>query len=168
MDITEQGNERFFSEHDYIVSKTDLSGKITYANQTFIDMAEYSEEELLGAPHNIIRHEDMPRYIFKVLWDKVKNGEEIFAYVKNRTKTGKFYWVHAYVSPEFDPHTNKIIGYHSARRSPNKEAVKIVESIYKKMITAEKSGGMEASAKILQDELASKKVTYEQFILAYE
>jgi len=168
MSISVKGNEIVFSEDVFIVSKTDTKGNITYCNDTFIDICGYSEEELIGAPHNIIRHKDMPRVVFKILWDKVQAGEEIFAYVKNLSKSGKYYWVHAFVTPTFDIKTNKIIGYHSVRRSPNPEAIKIVEGVYKKMLQAEQNGGMEASAKLLNDTLKTLGVTYEQFILSYE
>jgi PAS domain S-box-containing protein len=168
MSIAIKGDEITFSEDIFIVSKTDLKGKITYCNDTFIDICGYKEDELIGKPHNIIRHKDMPRVVFKLLWDKIQAGEEIFAYVKNGTKSGKYYWVHAYVTPTFDIKTNKIIGYHSVRRSPNPEAIKIVEGVYRKMLQAEQSGGMDASEKVLNDTLKSLGVTYEQFILSYE
>jgi PAS domain S-box-containing protein len=87
--------EIFFTEDDIIVSKTDLKGRITYANQSFCQMAGYTEAEMLGQPHSIIRHPDMPRAVFKLLWDTVLEGREIFAYVKNMAKNGNFYWVFA-------------------------------------------------------------------------
>ena len=168
MSIKIKGNEITFSEDMFIVSKTDIKGNITYGNETFIEISGYSEEELIGAPHNILRHKDMPKVVFKLLWDKIQAGEEIFAYVKNKAKSGKFYWVHAYVTPTFSTKNNKIIGYHSVRRSPNEEAIKVIAPVYAKMLQAEKRGGMEASAKILNDTLQSLGVTYEQFILSYE
>lgn len=166
--ITQNGDELRFDEGLFIVSKTDLKGKITYANDLFIEMSEYSEDELIGAPHNILRHPDMPRAVFKLLWDTIQSGEEIFAYVKNRTKSGKYYWVHAFVTPEFDPKTKKITGYHSVRRSPSQAGVEAVIPLYKQMLQAERNGGMEASKKILMDALSQKKVSYEAFILSYE
>lgn len=168
MSISIKGNEVTFSEDIFIVSKTDTKGNITYCNDTFIDLSEYSEDELIGKPHNIIRHKDMPKFVFKLLWEKIQSGEEIFAYVKNLSKSGKYYWVHAFVTPTFDIATNKIIGYHSVRRSPNPQAVKIIEGIYSKMLQAERSGDMNASEKVLNDTLLSLGVTYEQFILSYE
>lgn len=168
MDISVNGDEITFNDNLFIVSKTDLKGKITYGNETFIEMSEYSEEELLGAPHNILRHPDMPRAIFKLMWDRIQSGKEIFAYVKNKTRTGKFYWVHAYITPVFEIGTKNIIGYHSVRRSPSKEGLNIIEPIYKQMLNAERGGGMEASSKLLTEILASKKVTYDTFILSYE
>ena len=168
MSITIKGSEITFSEDMFIVSKTDIKGNITYGNDTFIEISGYSENELIGAPHNILRHKDMPKVVFKLLWDKIQAGEEIFAYVKNRAKSGKFYWVHTYVTPTYSLEDNKIIGYHSVRRSPNPEAVKLIAPVYAKMLQAERSGGMEASGKILNDTLQSLGVTYEQFILSYE
>jgi PAS domain S-box-containing protein len=168
MNIKVNGDEVTFSEDLFIVSKTDTKGKITYGNETFIEISGYSEEELIGAPHNILRHPDMPKYVFKLLWERIQAGKEIFAYVKNKTKDGKFYWVHAYITPVLDIKTKNIIGYHSVRRSPSREALKVVEPIYQKMLQAEKNSGLEASKKVLNDILSSQKVTYDQFILSYE
>jgi PAS domain S-box-containing protein len=166
--ITQHGDEFRFDENLFIVSKTDLKGRITYANDLFIEIAGYSENELIGTPHNILRHKDMPRVVFKLLWDSVQAGKEIFAYVKNRTKQGDYYWVHAYVTPEFDPKTKAITGYHSVRRSPNPKGIEVITPIYQKMLQAEKSGGMEASLKLLNDTLSQHKVSYDEFILSYE
>ena len=110
--------ERFFKEDDIIVSKTDVKGRITYANQSFCHMADYSEAELLGQPHSIIRHPDMPRAVFKLLWDTVLVRREIFAYVKNMSRNGDYYWVFAHVTPSFDAKGN-VIGFHSSRRVRN-------------------------------------------------
>ncbi|MDD3343438.1 MAG: PAS domain-containing protein [Sulfurospirillaceae bacterium] len=166
--MTETAEELRFDDSLFIVSKTDLKGNITYANDLFIEMSGYTEKELIGAPHNILRHKDMPRVVFKLLWDKVQAGEEIFAYVKNRAKSGKFYWVHAYVTPIVDVKSNKIIGYHSVRRSPNPQAIAVIEPLYRKMLDAEKSGGMQASLAILDTTLSQLKVSYAEFILSYE
>lgn len=168
MSISINGDEITFSEDLFIVSKTDTKGRITYGNDTFIEISGYEEEGLIGAPHNILRHPDMPRAVFKILWDRVQAGDEIFAYVKNRAKDGKFYWVHAYVTPVFEVGSKKIIGYHSVRRSPSREGLKVIEPIYKQMLQAEKTGGMNASLKLLHQILSSQKVSYDKFILTYE
>ena len=86
------GHEVFFDDDEIIVSKTDLTGKITYANDMFLRIAGYKEVEVLGQPHSLIRHPDMPRSIFKLLWDTISAGGEIFAYVMNRCKNGDHYW----------------------------------------------------------------------------
>ncbi len=100
--IQPTGIERTFKEDEIIVSKTDLKGIITYANRTFLDVALYREDEVLGMPHSIIRHPDMPRCVFKLLWDTIEEGNEIIAYVKNMAKNGDFYWVFAHVTPTFN------------------------------------------------------------------
>lgn len=87
--------QQMMREGDFIVSKTDLKGRITYGNEIFIKMSGYSEHELLNAPHNILRHKDMPAVVFKLLWDRLKAKTAINAYVKNRCKNGDFYWVFA-------------------------------------------------------------------------
>jgi PAS domain S-box-containing protein len=154
-------------ENDFIVSKTDLSGNITYTNKIFMDMSEYSESELLGKPHNIIRHPNMPKAVFKLLWDMVKNGDEIFAYVINRTKNGNDYWVYANITPSKDEN-GKTIGYYSVRRKPNPNALKIIEPIYEKMLSAEKKSGVNASTKILTDLLFEKGVSYNELIISIQ
>lgn len=156
--------ERILNEDDFIISKTDLNGRITYVNQIFIDLAEYTEKELLGQPHSIIRHPDMPRAIFKLLWERVQHKKEIFAYVVNRTKKGNYYWVFANVTPSLDERDN-IIGYYSVRRKPNPAALEIIKPLYKRMLEAEMRGGIEASTKLLNEILADKGASYDEFII---
>ena len=159
--------ERKMNDNDFIVSKTDLKGKITYCNRIFMDMAEYDEEELLGQPHNIIRHPDMPKAVFKLLWDRIQNKEEVFAYVVNRTKNNNEYWVFANVTASLDVRGN-IIGYYSVRRKPNPKAIDIIKPIYAKMLQAEKNSGVEASLKILTDLLEEKGMSYDELIIAIQ
>jgi PAS domain S-box-containing protein len=94
--------ERILADNEFIISKTDTKGKITYGNRPFNDYSGFSENELLGVQHNIVRHPDMPRAVFKLLWDEVQTGREVFAFVKNLSKDGSFYWVFANVTPSFD------------------------------------------------------------------
>ena len=152
---------------DFIVSKTDLKGRITYVNKIFMDMAEYTEEELLGQPHSIIRHPDVPKAVFKLLWDMVQNKEEIFAFVLIKTKNDNTYWVYANVTPSLDERGN-IIGYYSVRRQPNPKAIEIVKPLYAQMLAAEKSGGINAGTKILTDLLSEKGVGYNELIIAIQ
>ena len=154
-----------YPDKHLIVSKTDLKGRITYGNELFIKMSGFEEKELLGAPHNIIRHPDMPRIVFKLLWDTIQAGHEINAYVINMAKSGAYYWVFANVTPSFDKNNN-IIGYFSVRRKPTKEALSIIKPLYQEMLKLEKSGGMDASFKYLQNILNEKGLTYEEFILS--
>ena len=156
--------ERKMKDNDFIVSKTDLKGRITYVNKIFMEMAEYTEKELLGKPHSIIRHPDMPRAVFKLLWQMVQNKEEIFAYVVNRTKNGNEYWVYANVTPSFDEN-GRLIGYYSVRRKPNDKALDIIKPLYTEMLRVEKSSGVDASTKILTDLLNEKGVSYNELII---
>lgn len=154
----------FMKEDDFIVSKTDLKGLITYGNEIFIKMSGYDESELLHAPHNILRHKDMPAVVFKLLWDRLKNKQAINAYVKNKCKNGDFYWVFANVTPSFNER-GEVIGYYSVRRKPKESALKVVEGIYESLLQAEKSGGMSASAGLLETTLKNNKVSYDEFVI---
>jgi len=158
---------REMSENDFIVSKTDTKGRLTYVNKIFIEMAEYTEEELLGKPHNIVRHPDMPKSIFKLLWNRIQNKEEIFAYVVNRTKNGNDYWVYANVTASLDERGN-IIGYYSVRRKPNPEALAIIKPLYTQMLQAERSGGVAAGEKILNDLIQKEGVSYDELIISIQ
>jgi len=154
-------------QEDFIVSKTDLKGRITYVNKIFMTMSDYTEEELLEKPHNIIRHPDMPKAVFKLLWDMIQNKEEIFAYVLNKTKRGDDYWVYANITASLDAKGN-IIGYYSVRRKPNNDALKIIIPLYKQMLQAEKKGGITAGTKVLTDLLDEKGVSYNELIVTLQ
>lgn len=165
MNITPRNNEKTFNTSTLLVTKTDLKGKITYANRGFMEIVQMSEAELVGSPHNIIRHPDMPKIIFKYLWSYLQNKKEIHAYVKNICKDGSYYWVLANVTPSYS--REKVIGYHSARRKPTKEALEIIIPLYKQLLQAEKSGGVSASEKIMNNLLTEKGVNYDEFILSF-
>lgn len=156
--------EIYMKEDDFIVSKTDLKGRITYGNEIFIKMSGYSEQELLDAPHNILRHKDMPALVFKLLWQRIQNKQAINAYVKNKCKNGDFYWVFANVTPSYDKNSN-IIGYYSVRRKPEPKALKVIEPIYKALLEAEKRGGITESEKLLHETLHNQGVSYDEFII---
>lgn len=155
-----------FDEKEFIVSKTDLKSRITYGNSLFTKISGYQENELLGSAHNILRHPDMPKLVFKLLWDRVQSGEEIFAYVKNKTKQNDFYWVLAHVTPSYDDR-GSIIGYHSVRRKPTPEALTVIAPLYQNLLSAEKSGGVQASQQLLESTLQSKGLSYDEFIHSF-
>ena len=167
--ITPTSVERVMREEDFIVSMTDLKGRITYGNRIFIEFSGYREAELLGSQHNIIRHPDMPRAVFKLLWDTIQNKNECFAYVKNMSKDGGFYWVFTNVTPTFDPSGN-ITGYLSVRRRPRLSGIQTVTGLYAAMLEAEKKAGpanaIAASTKILADLLKEKGLSYDELVLA--
>ena len=166
--ITPTSRERNMRENDFIVSKTDLTGRITYCNRIFVEFSGYTEDELLGAQHNIIRHPDMPRGVFKLLWDTIKAEKECFAYVKNMAKDGGFYWVFANITPDYgtDGRPN---GYYSVRRAPKRAAVDVAADLYRQMLKEEERAGArdacEVSVALLNKILADKGVSYDEFIL---
>jgi len=159
-------------DHDaFIVSKTDTRGRITYANRTFMHIAGYSERELLGQQHNILRHPDMPRAVFQLLWDTIKQGRECFAFVKNLCKDGSFYWVFANINPDYND-KHEICGYFSVRRMPRREALDTIEPLYREMLAAEQAAGardaVAAGTRILQSRLQEGSIEYEPFILSLQ
>lgn len=170
-DIVPTSKERFMRENDFIVSKTDLTGRITYGNEIFIEFSGYDEEELLGSQHNIIRHPDMPRAVFKLLWDYLAEDKEIFAFVKNMSKDGGFYWVFTHVAPMRGKDKQRA-GYTSVRRMPNPKAIPIVTDVYRAMLDAERNAGpkdaIAASSAVLGGVLKDKGVTYEELINALQ
>lgn len=162
------GIARPFAEHEIIVSKTDLKGHITYANDVFIRVSGFEESELLGKPHSLIRHPDMPRAVFKVLWDTVEAGKEIFAYVNNMARNGDHYWVLAHVTPSFDQ-GGRIIGYHSNRRVPDARALRVVMPLYERLREVERQhpdrrDGLTASLALMEGELAKAGLSYAEWI----
>ena len=168
--VTPTSVEVFFDADDIIVSKTDLKGRITYANKVFTDICGYSEAELMGQPHSIVRHPDMPRCVFKLLWDTLAEGREIFAYVKNMTRRGDYYWVFAHVTPSFDS-SGKVIGYHSNRRVPARHVVAALSPVYSQLLAVETShrsakDGLLASTQHLVDFIKSKNISYDQFVFS--
>jgi PAS domain S-box-containing protein len=165
--VVPNSTEFVLNKNDFIVSKTDTKGIITYGNKIFIEMSGYEEEELLGKNHNLIRHPDMPRIAFKTAWDMVQNKQEFFGFVKNLRKDGGYYWVWANITPDLDTNGN-IIGYTSVRRKPNPKALEIIIPIYKKLVEAEKVGGMDSSKSILLNLLEEKNMEYNELIIALQ
>ena len=156
-------NEKTLSENDFIVSKTDTKGKLIYGNKIFIKISGYKESELLGQPHSILRHPDMPKAIFKLLWDRLNAKKEIFAYVKNICKDGSFYWVLANVTVTLDAN-GSVADLHSVRRKPSAKSMQIIPDLYAKLLAEEKKSGMDASIKMLNKILNDKGVSYDDFI----
>ena len=157
--------ETVMNSDDLIVSKTDLKGHITYCNEIFMKMANMSEEQLLGKPHSIVRHPDMPKAVFKLLWDYIQSGREIFAYVKNLAADGAYYWVYANVTPSYD-NSGNIIGYYSVRIKPNPSALEAIKPVYQQMLAIEQSQGVEASINYLANLLKEKGASsYDEFII---
>ncbi len=171
--IKPTGVEQFFKDDEVIVSKTNLKGHMTYVNRTFMDISGYEEKDLIGKPHSLIRHPDMPRCVFKLLWDSLQDKKEIFAYVVNSCKNGDHYWVFAHVTPSFDKDGN-VVGYHSNRRVPKRSVLdEVIIPLYKQLLDEEKShsnrkDGMNSSYAILIDLLKEKGIGYDELIFSLQ
>ena len=167
MPVTQREIE--LGDQTLIVSKTDLKGRITYCNRVFIEFSGFEAHELLGEQHNIVRHPDMPRGVFKFLWDTLEQKKECFAYVKNMCKDGAFYWVFANVTPDLDAR-GQTVGYFSVRRKANTKAIATISEVYKAMLEEERRAGPKdacaASLALLGNVLKQKGVSYEQLILS--
>lgn len=147
---------------DMIVSKSDEAGNITYTNPIFMKISGYTQGELLDQPHAILRHPDMPKVIFKYLWDNLKAGKDVNAFVKNLCKDGGFYWVCAQVRVANNP-DGSFRNYVSTRKRMSEGARKVIEPVYAKLLEIEKSDGVEASEKALMDWLAEQGQSAETF-----
>jgi PAS domain S-box-containing protein len=162
------GIERPWGEEEIIVSMTDPKGHITYANEVFQRVAQMSERELLGKPHNIIRHPAMPRCVFKLIWDILYERHEIFAYVNNIAKSGDNYWVFAHIFPNLNASGNTI-GYTSFRRKPVAAKVARINDIYATLLNEEAKhasprDGINASCSALLQLLNG--MNYDQFVFS--
>jgi len=140
----------------YIVSETDEKGKITFCNDYFMEVSGYSKEELIGKAHNIVRHPDMPKIVFKLLWETISSGKNINALVKNMAKDGRYYWIFTEFEIRKDTDTGKIIGYHAARKSISKHVIEVIADLYKELLEIEKKDSIEASQTYLINFLKEK------------
>lgn len=171
VELTLTGVVRPFTKDEIIVTKTDLKGHITYANDVFLRLAGYPEEQVVGAPHCLIRHPHMPHGVFKLLWDTLAAEKEIFAYVLNRSSNGDHYWVLAHVTPSYDQQ-GKVVGYHSNRRVADENILRnVIEPLYAKTRQAEQryenpkekaKAGLEYLVSVLQQQGKS----YEELIFS--
>jgi PAS domain S-box-containing protein len=166
--IVPTGIERHFQPDELIVSKTDHRGVITYANDVFLRVSAYPESEAIGAPHSLVRHPDMPRAIFRLLWDTLKTGQEVFAYIVNLASDGAHYWVLAHVTPSYDA-AGLLVGYHSSRRVPDPEAVRAAGRIYGSLLEVERAharptDAIAASLEAFGHRLGELGQNYDQFV----
>lgn len=157
------------NDGEFIVSKTDTAGRITYANRVFMEIALYPEDQLLGIQHNIIRHPDMPRGVFRFLWNTIETGQEFFGFVKNLCADGRYYWVFANVTADYDEQ-GKLTGYLSVRRKPPQKAIDAVTPIYKAMLeiennSASKKTAPDESIAYLVQQLEEMQTDYQSLVL---
>ncbi len=169
--LTPTGVERTFGDEEIIVSKTDTKGLLRYVNDVFVRVSGYPEEDLIGQPHNVIRHPEMPRAVFKLLWDTISSGHELFAYINNLSADGANYWVFAHVTPSLDA-SGKISGFHSNRRVPERAAVRDVNEVYRRLLAEERrhsssSQAVAASTKMLDDMLQEVGVSYQEWVWTF-
>jgi len=148
-----------------IMSKTDKRGVIEYANDYFMEVSGYEEYELMGQSHNIIRHPDMPKVIFKELWRRLKNGENIYAIVKNKAKDGRYYWVLTSFETKYDADGN-IVSHYAKRKAVPSQAIFHIEKVYKTLRAIEKNQSLEVAEKYFKGMLEEKHMNYDQFILS--
>jgi PAS domain S-box-containing protein len=165
------GVERHFDKNEVIVSKTNPKGILTYANTTFLRVSGFTESEVIGKPHNILRHPDMPRSIFSLMWETIQAGREIFAYINNRSSNGDNYWVFAHATPSFDSE-RRIVGFHSNRRAPERSVLeRQIIPLYGELTAMERRNsdpraGLDSASAHLQDMLRTKGLGYDQFIFS--
>ncbi len=146
-----------------IMSKTNPKGIIEYANDYFMNICGYEEHELIGQPHNVIRHPDMPKVIFKWLWQRLRDKKNIHALVKNLAKDGRYYWV----ITDFEVKLNdmgEVNSLFARRKAPPRTTIAIVKDLYKKLLAIEKAQGVEVSEKYLVGFLEEKGMTYDEYI----
>jgi PAS domain S-box-containing protein len=150
--------------HKYIMSRTDTKGTIEFGNDYFFEISGYDRNELIGQPHSLIRHPDMPKVIFKLMWDRLKTGQNIFAVVKNLSKDGRYYWVTTRFEIKKHPFDGRIDGYMAFRQAASQKAIDTVTPLYKELLDIEKSAGLEASEKYFMGYLESQRMTYDEWI----
>lgn len=161
---TPQNKQIMLDPKRYIVSKTDPKGIITYGNDYFVEISGYKEAELITKPHSLIRHPDMPKVVFKLMWDRIQNGQPIMAVVKNMAKDGSYYWVITEFESKKDRLTNEITGYTAFRKAAPKDVVKYIDTLYKKLIEIETQSGIEGAEKYLIGFLEEQGLSYDEFI----
>jgi PAS domain S-box-containing protein len=164
------GRESPFSEHEMLVSRTDLTGRITHVNDVFERVSGYSAAELIGRLHSIVRHPDMPGCVFKLLWDTIEAGGEIFAYILNMAKNGDHFWVFMHVAPIVGEH-DRVLGYQANRRKPDPRQVRKIIPIYEALVAEERRAsdrrhGMLAAHRHLIEKLRKKRVAFDESVFS--
>ncbi len=153
-----------FKTDSMLVSETDTSGKIIYANVDFCKAAGYSFDELVGQPHNIVRHPEMPKAVFKLLWQKIQGGKTIYAFVKNAKRDGGHYWVKAFVSPIVK--NGQVVKYASYRTLIEDESTLTkVKALYANLCDYERGHSADESLKYLLNFLEERNLTYPQLMI---
>ena len=154
-----------WNKSQVVISETDVYGRITNVNDVFCNVCGYSPEEMIGQPHSIIRHPDMPKLVFKLLWDNLKVGNNFIGVIKNLAKSGEYYWVITDFEMRRDA-TGNITHYIARRKSVPKAVIEnYVAPLYETLLKLEKVGGMELSARFFKNYLAKQGKDYIDFII---
>jgi PAS domain S-box-containing protein len=160
---TPSDRETEWDRSKVLLSKTDVNGNILYANESFIDVCGYDDFELMGKPHNFVRHPDMPKVIFKMLWEELKQGNDYCAIIKNMSKTGRYYWVIADFKVIEDSHGQ--LSYTSEQKSVEPHIIKdIIEPLYSKLTQIEKMRDVESCENYITGFLEEKSTTYPEYV----
>lgn len=161
---TPNNKEIILDPEKTIMSKTDKRGVILYASDYFVKISGYSVTELMGKPHNIIRHPDMPKVIFELLWQSINAQQNMHAVIKNLSKDGSFYWVVTDFKIDVNPETNNIMSIIARRKAVPKHILKEIEALYANLLAIEKEVGLVASVKYLSGFLDEKGMTYNDWV----
>ena len=154
-----------WNKSQVVISETDVYGRITNVNDVFCNVCGYSPEEMIGQPHSIIRHPDMPKLVFKLLWDNLKAGNNFIGVIKNLAKSGEYYWVITDFEMRRDA-TGNITHYIARRKSVPKAVIEnYVAPLYETLLKLEKVGGMELSSRFFKNYLAKQGKDYIDFII---
>lgn len=168
---TDTGREIQLAPDELIITKTDTRGLITYANRTFMRIAGFPEHQLLGQPHNLIRHPDMPRGVYRLMWKTLQAGQEFFGIVKNFTASGDHYWVFANITPDYSASGN-VVGYYSVRRQPSRNTINTIIPLYQQMRDIEQRSGKanapDEAMNWLLSQMSAQQIPYEEFVLSLE
>jgi len=157
-------NEIILDPCKVILSQTNFKGVIQYGNDYFVSISKYEIYEMMGKPHNIIRHPDMPKVIFKFMWERLHKGENLYAVVKNLAKDGSYYWVMTSFETTYDEFGN-ISTHYARRKAVPKNARKVFEELYKKIVAIEKTN-IQAAENYFYGFLENTKMTYDEFFLS--
>ncbi len=147
-----------------LVTRTDLKGNIKYANYYFKKTTGYRDDELKDRPHNIVRHPDMPKIIFTLIWQRLKENQDILAIIKNRSKDGNYFWIRTSFKTTYSEVTKNENGYMAINHAAPKQAVEEIESLYEKLLEIEKEDGEVASIKYLLDFFEANETNYDDYL----
>ncbi|MEN8146181.1 MAG: PAS domain-containing protein [Campylobacterota bacterium] len=157
------GKEQKVGAKCVFTSSTDQNATIISINDEFAKISGYSKDEMLGENHNIVRHPDMPKIIFDIMWDKLKDNKKFVGIIKNRTKDNNYYWLVNEVSTLSKKDDGSKV-YYAFKKAAPRRAVFHINSLYKKLLEQEKNGGLDASKVFLKDFLEFRHVTYDEYI----